>query len=72
METLKVIPHNKEQLNKITHILKALEIPFETEIESPYDQSFVSELKEGEKQMREGKKTRIRGEEELKRFLEID
>lgn len=71
METLKIHTEDKEQLKTVKAILSALKVPFETSTESPYDQNFVAELKESEQQMREGKKTRVQGEVELKKFLEI-
>lgn len=72
METLKIQAKDKEQLKTVKAILKALKVPFEASQESPYDPEFVRELKESEKQMKEGKKTRVRGKGELKKFLEIE
>jgi hypothetical protein len=72
METLKIHTKDKEQLKTVKTILKALKVPFEASEESPYDPEFVAELKESEKQMKEGKKSRVRGKEELKKFLEIE
>lgn len=71
METLKVHTKDKEQLKTVKAILKALKIPFEASRENPYDPEFVAELKESEQQMRQGKKTRVHGKEELKKFLGI-
>jgi hypothetical protein len=72
METLKVHTKDKEQLRTVKAILKALKVPFEASEESPYNPEFVAEIKESEKQMKEGKKTRVRGKDELKKFLEIE
>lgn len=71
METLKIQTKDKEQLKTVKAVLKALKVPFEVSQENPYDPEFVAELKESEKQMKEGKKTKTRGKEELKKFLEI-
>lgn len=71
METLKVHTKDKEQLKTVKAILKALKVPFEASREDPYDPEFVAEIKESERQMKEGKKTRVQGEEELKKFLGI-
>lgn len=72
METLKIHAENKEQLKTVKAFLKALKIPFEASRESPYDPEFVAKIKESEQQMREGKKTRVHGEKELKEFLGIE
>lgn len=72
METLKVQAKDKEQLKIVKAILKALNVPFEASRENPYDPEFVAELKESERQMREGEKTSIQGKEELKKFLGIE
>jgi len=39
---------------------------------SPYNVEFVAGIKDGERQIRKGKKIRIHGEGELKKFLGLD
>lgn len=72
METLKIHTEDKQQLKTVKAFLNALKIPFEALKESPYNAEFVAGIKESEQQMREGKKTRVCGEEELKKLLELD
>jgi hypothetical protein len=47
MEALTIHPQNKEQLEAIKSILKALKIPFNKK-ESPYDPEFVKKIKQAE------------------------
>ncbi len=49
-------PKNKEQLNALKAIAKALKVDFETDNNSPYDPSFVAEVLKGEKAKKDGKK----------------
>jgi len=68
MEALIVEPKNKKELQAIKAVLKALDISFRTEEESPYDPEFVAKIKKSEQQVKEGKVTRVK-KEELKSFL---
>lgn len=52
METLIVHPKNEDKLKIVKAFLKAIEVDFE---KSPYNPDFVSKIKEGEKQFREGR-----------------
>jgi hypothetical protein len=47
MEALTIHPQNKEQLEAIKSVLKALNIPFNKK-ESPYNTSFVKKIQEAE------------------------
>jgi hypothetical protein len=55
METVIMHPKNKEQLDALTAVAKALKVVFELG-ESPYDPVFVKEVLEGEKARKSGKK----------------
>ena len=48
-------PQNKEQLDALKAIAKALKVTFETN-SSPYDPAFVADVLEGEKARKAGKK----------------
>jgi len=52
METLIVHPADEDKLKIVTAFLNAIEVDFER---SPYNPEFVSKIKEGEKQFREGR-----------------
>jgi hypothetical protein len=56
METVIMHPKNKEQLNALKAIAKALKVDFETDNNSPYDPLFVAEVFKGEKAKKDGKK----------------
>jgi hypothetical protein len=47
MEALTIHPQNREQLEAIKSVLKALKIPFNKK-ESPYNPSFVKKIQEAE------------------------
>jgi hypothetical protein len=68
MEALIVEPKNKKELQAIRAVLKALDISFRTEEESPYHPDFVAKIKKSEQQVKEGKVTRVK-KGELKTFL---
>jgi len=55
MATLILHPENKEQLDALTAVAKALKVVFELG-ESPYDPAFVKEVLDGEKARKSGKK----------------
>ena len=48
-------PKNKEEVNAIKVVMKALKIRFEISKEDSYDPSFVAKVREGRQQVREGK-----------------
>ena len=49
-------PKNKEQLDALKAIAKALKVTFDTDNNSPYDPVFVAKILAGEKEKNEGKK----------------
>ncbi len=59
MESITVHPQNKEQSIALEIILKAMNIPFEKEPESPYNPEFVAKIKRGEKAAKEGKGMKV-------------
>jgi hypothetical protein len=71
MEAITVHPKNKEQLNALEIIFKAMKIPFEkakinghsaskkAETESPYDPEFVAKIRRSEKAVKAGKTYKI-------------
>lgn len=63
METLKIHTKDKEQLETVKTILKALKVPFETSAESPYDPEFVAKIKESESQAKKGMVKAIKTED---------
>lgn len=54
METLIVEPKNRKQLSAIKAFLKALDVSFRKEEESPYNPEFVAKIKKSEKQFEKG------------------
>ncbi len=60
METLKVHTKNKAQADAIKAVLKAMEIPFESEGESTYDPEFVAKIKASEEEEKYGKTKAIK------------
>ena len=68
METLIVEPKSRKQLNAIKAVLKALDIPFRQEQESPYNPEFVAKIKKSEEQIKQGRVTRVE-KENLQSFL---
>lgn len=54
METLVIRSDNREKLEAIKVVAKALKVPFKIEKES-YDPEFVAKIKESRKQFEEGK-----------------
>jgi len=59
METLKVYPNNKEELNALKALLKVMKIDFEIEESSPYNPEFVDKIKRGEKAMLENRGVKL-------------
>lgn len=69
MDSIIIRPKNKKQGIAIKNFLKAFDIPFESE-QDPYNPEFVAKIRESEKQIKEGKSTKIKSKEELKAFLD--
>lgn len=63
METLIVRPKDKKQLVAITAILKALEVDFDKETDSPYDPEFVAMIHQGTEDIKNGKGIKIKLED---------
>ncbi len=63
MEILTVRPKDKKQLMAITAILKALDVDFNKEKESPYDPEFVKMIHQGTEDIKNGKGTKIKLED---------
>ena len=63
METLTVRPKDKKQLMAITTILKAMDVDFKKEKESPYDPEFVAMVHQGSEDIKNGKGTKIKLED---------
>ncbi|MDN3579326.1 DUF2683 family protein [Mucilaginibacter flavus] len=61
METLIVLPKDKEQLVALKAIMKALKVDFKTEkvSEQIYRAEFVAKIKKGEQDVKAGKTTKI-------------
>lgn len=65
MEEITIHPENKEQVDALEIILKAMNIPFKKskKKKSPYNSEFVAKIKRSEKNFREGKYTTIKVED---------
>jgi hypothetical protein len=61
METLIIHPKNKDQLNALKAIMKALKIDFKIEksIEKLYNPEFAAKMKRGEEDVKAGRTTKI-------------
>lgn len=59
METLIVRPKNQKQLAAVKAVLKALDVAFTKDEESPYNPNFVAKILEGSKEIAEGKGIKI-------------
>jgi predicted adenine nucleotide alpha hydrolase (AANH) superfamily ATPase len=68
MDSILVTPKDKSQSATVKKILRALDVPFR-ETDSPYNPEFVEKIRQSEKEIEEGKVTRIGTEEELAEFL---
>jgi len=71
METLIVEPKSRKQLNAIKAVLKALDVTFRKEEESPYNPEFVARIRKSEQQFEEGKVTRVT-KENIQSFLGLE
>ncbi|MFN5443069.1 MAG: DUF2683 family protein [Crocinitomicaceae bacterium] len=69
MTTFTIHTDDEEQLKALKAVLKALKIKFEVgKEEKPYDSKFVSKIQKSQKQLREGKTTKI-STDQLDEFL---
>lgn len=59
METLLVYPENNKQLKALKAVMAALNVKFEKKEESPYDPEFVKKIEQGDKDILQGKTTKI-------------
>jgi hypothetical protein len=59
MEIILARPENKEQLNAIKAVLKALNIDYITKKETGYNPEFVEKIRESRNQAKEGKLTKF-------------
>lgn len=71
METLIVELKSRKQLNTIKAVLKALDVTFRQEQESPYNPEFVARIRKSEQQFEEGKVTRVT-KENIQSFLGLE
>ena len=60
MEILTIHTKNKAQSKAIKAVLKAMEIPFETERKSSYNPEFVAKIKASEEEEKYGKTKAIK------------
>ena len=69
MTTFTIHTEDKEHLNALKAMLKALKVKFEISNEDkPYNPEFVAKIKESEKQFQNGDYTTVK-KEDLKEFL---
>lgn len=69
MTTFTIHTEDKEHLNALKAMLKALKVKFEISNEDkPYNPEFVAKIKESEKQFQNGNYTTVK-KEDLKEFL---
>ena len=71
MEKLIVQPKNQKQLAAIKAFLKALDVSFRKEEESPYNKDFVAKIERSKGEVKKGKVTRIK-KEDLQNLLELE
>lgn len=71
MEILIIEPKSRKQLNAIKAVLKALDVTFRKEEESPYNPEFVARIRKSEQQFEEGKVTRVT-KENIQSFLGLE
>lgn len=64
MEAITIPAKNKEQLDAVEAVLKALKVPFQkSQKESPCNPEFVEKIKKSKKNFSEGKYTTIKVED---------
>lgn len=56
---IKAYPSNSQQIDAIKAFMKALNIKFEVDKDSPYNPDFVKKIKDSQKQSKEGKTVKI-------------
>ena len=54
MESITIHPQTKDQIETVKAFLKALKIPFQQSMESPYNPDFVKKIKESEASVKAG------------------
>ncbi|WP_373513399.1 DUF2683 family protein [Persicitalea sp.] len=59
MTTLTIDTKDQEVLKAVKALLKGFEVPFEVELDSPYDPEFVAKIKKSQQQVKEGKTVKI-------------
>jgi hypothetical protein len=69
MTTFTIHTEDKEHLNALKAVLKALKVKFEiSKDDKPYNPEFVAKIKESKKQIQEGKSTKV-SIDDLDKFL---
>jgi hypothetical protein len=68
MTTFTIHTDDKEHLNALKAILKALKVKFEVSEDKPYNPEFVAKINQSIKQVKEGKTTKL-NMEDLDSFL---
>lgn len=66
MSTITIYPKNKEEEKVYLQLVKLLKSKINRETESPYKPAIVKKVLKGEKEIREGKGTKIKIENLLK------
>ncbi|MCF8362754.1 MAG: hypothetical protein K9G70_09055 [Prolixibacteraceae bacterium] len=56
---IKAYPSNSQQIDAIKAFMKALNIKFEVNKDSPYNPDFVKKIKDSQNQSKEGKTVKI-------------
>jgi hypothetical protein len=68
MTTFTIHTDDKEHLNALKAMLKALKVKFEVSEDKPYNPEFVAKMNQSIKQVKEGKTTKL-NMEDLDSFL---
>ena len=68
MTTFTIHTDDKEHLNALKAMLKALKVKFEVSEDKPYNPEFVAKINQSIKQVKEGKTTKL-NMEDLDSFL---
>jgi hypothetical protein len=68
MTTFTIHTDDKEHLNALKALLKALKVKFEVSEDKPYNPEFVAKMNQSIKQVKEGKTTKL-NMEDLDSFL---
>ena len=64
-------PKSKEHFDKFKKALELIDLKFELQItaDSHYNEEFIHEIEEAEKEIKKGNSIRVKSKEELKSFL---